>query len=38
MIEQDAHDIATWHNQEPYTFYNADRDPDDLAELLNPQS
>ncbi len=38
MIEQDAHAIAKWHYQEPYTFYDAEQDPDDLAELLNPQS
>ena len=38
MNEQDAHAIAKWHYQDPYTFYDADQDPDDLAELLNPQS
>ena len=38
MNEQDAHAIATWQYQEPYTFYDADQDPDDLADLLNPQS
>ena len=36
MIEQDAHTIATWQYQEPSTFYDADQDPDDLAELQNP--
>lgn len=38
MNEQEAHAIAKWHYQSPYTFYNADQDPDDLAELLSPQS
>jgi hypothetical protein len=38
MLEQDAHAIATWQYQKPSTFYDADQDPDDLAELLNPQS
>jgi [ribosomal protein S18]-alanine N-acetyltransferase len=38
MIEQDAHAIATWQYQKPSPFYNADQDPDDLAELLNPHS
>jgi ribosomal-protein-alanine N-acetyltransferase len=38
MNEQDAHVIARWHYPDPYTFYDADQDPGDLAELLNPQS
>src|SRR5260370_7473196 len=38
MNEQDAHTIAKWHYQDPYTFYDTDQDPDDLTELLNPQS
>jgi ribosomal-protein-alanine N-acetyltransferase len=38
MNEQDARAIAQWHYQDPYNFYDADQDPDDLAELLDPQS
>lgn len=38
MNEGDARAIAGWHYQEPYTFYDMDQDPDDLAELLNPRS
>ena len=38
MNEQEAHAIAKWHYRSPYTFYDADQDPNDLAELLNPQS
>jgi [ribosomal protein S18]-alanine N-acetyltransferase len=38
MNEQEAHAIAKWHYQSPYTFYDVEQDPEDLAELLNPQS
>jgi ribosomal-protein-alanine N-acetyltransferase len=38
MNEGDAHTIAQWHYEEPYTFYDFDQDPEDLEELLNPQS
>ncbi|HXX77756.1 MAG TPA: hypothetical protein VEI53_04645 [Ktedonobacteraceae bacterium] len=38
MKQQDAHQIATWHYDKPYDFYDWDQDPEDLAELLNPQS
>ena len=38
MKREDAHQIAAWHYEAPYDFYDADQDPEDLAELLNPQS
>jgi [ribosomal protein S18]-alanine N-acetyltransferase len=36
MTAADAHAIAGWRYPEPYSFYDADADPDDLAELLDP--
>jgi hypothetical protein len=36
MAESEAHQIVGWHYPEPYDFYDADRDADDLAELLVP--
>ena len=38
MKEEDAHQIASWHYEAPYDFYDMDQDPDDLAELLHPPS
>ena len=38
MKREDAHQIAAWHYEAPYDFYDWTRDPEDLAELLNPQS
>jgi len=38
MQQEDAHQIAAWHYDSPYDFYDWDQDPEDLAELLNPQS
>jgi ribosomal-protein-alanine N-acetyltransferase len=38
MKLEDAHQIASWHYEAPYDFYDWDRDAADLAELLNPQS
>jgi ribosomal-protein-alanine N-acetyltransferase len=36
MTADDAHAIATWRYPEPYDFYDSDRDPGDLALLLDP--
>jgi ribosomal-protein-alanine N-acetyltransferase len=36
MTADDAAAIATWRYPEPYSFYDSDRDPDDLAQLLDP--
>jgi len=36
MTAADAHAIATWRYLGEYSFYDADADPDDLAELLDP--
>jgi ribosomal-protein-alanine N-acetyltransferase len=37
MSQEDAVVIATWRYPPPYDFYDADADPDDLAELLDPR-
>jgi ribosomal-protein-alanine N-acetyltransferase len=36
MTAEDAHAVAAWRYPGEYSFYNADADPDDLAELLDP--
>lgn len=36
MTEVDALAVAGWRYPEQYAFYNADADPADLAELLDP--
>ena len=36
MTAADADAIAGWRYPGEYRFYDADRDPDDLAELLDP--
>jgi [ribosomal protein S18]-alanine N-acetyltransferase len=36
MRESDARAIAEWRYPGVYAFYDADQDPDDLAELLDP--
>ena len=36
MTAQDAAAIAAWRYPEPYDFYDWDRDPGDLAQLLDP--
>ena len=38
MNDDDARPIAAWHYEPPYDFYDMAQDPDDLAELLDPQS
>jgi [ribosomal protein S18]-alanine N-acetyltransferase len=36
MTAADAHAVATWRYPDEYSFYDADADPGDLAELLDP--
>lgn len=36
MTETDAHAVAGWRYPGVYAFYDADADPEDLAELLDP--
>ena len=36
MTAADAHVVAAWRYPGEYSFYDADADPDDLAELLDP--
>jgi hypothetical protein len=36
MTADDAHVVAAWRYDDPYSFYDCDRDPEDLAELLDP--
>ena len=38
MDDADAREISGWRYAPPYDFYDATADPDDLAELLAPQS
>jgi ribosomal-protein-alanine N-acetyltransferase len=35
LSDADAQAIAAWRYPPPYDFYDADQDPDDLAELLD---
>jgi ribosomal-protein-alanine N-acetyltransferase len=37
MNEEDAREVAAWHYEPPYDFYDAASDPDDLAELLDQE-
>jgi [ribosomal protein S18]-alanine N-acetyltransferase len=37
MTQADAEAIAVWHYPEPFSFYDWSADPNDLAELLDPQ-
>ena len=37
MSQEDAVAITTWRYPPPYDFYDADADPGDLAELLDPR-
>src|ERR1043166_6517781 len=36
MTAADATEIAAWRYPEPYDFYDWDRDPADLSDLLDP--
>ncbi len=38
MSAQSAQAIARWQYEGVYSFYNAESDPDDLAELLDPHN
>ncbi len=38
MSQSDAEEIVTWTYDEPYSFFNMENDPEDLAELLSPES
>jgi [ribosomal protein S18]-alanine N-acetyltransferase len=37
MTQEDAEAVASWHYPAPFSFYDWDQDPDDLAELLDPK-
>ena len=37
MDDADAQEISGWRYDPPYDFYDATSDPDDLAELLDPE-
>ncbi len=37
MDDTDAEEIAGWHHDPPYDFYDWDADPEDLAELRDPE-
>lgn len=38
MSQEDAEAIAAWRYRDEYSFYDWTSDPDDLAELLDPQA
>jgi [ribosomal protein S18]-alanine N-acetyltransferase len=38
MSQADAEAIAGWHYPEPFSFYDWTADPNDLAELLDPEA
>jgi len=37
MDDADAREVSGWRYGPPYDFYDADADPQDLAELLDPE-
>ena len=37
MNAQEASEISAWHYEPPYDFHDTTNDPDDLAELLDPE-
>jgi hypothetical protein len=36
MTQTEAREVADWQFDDPYSFYEMSRDPDDLQELLDP--
>jgi ribosomal-protein-alanine N-acetyltransferase len=36
LTDADAREVARWHYEPPYDFYDFEAEPDDLAELLDP--
>jgi ribosomal-protein-alanine N-acetyltransferase len=38
LEQADAEAVASWRYPEPYAFYDWPADPDDLAELLDPEA
>jgi ribosomal-protein-alanine N-acetyltransferase len=36
LEQTDAAAIAAWRYDDPYSFYNLDQDPEDLAEFMDP--
>jgi [ribosomal protein S18]-alanine N-acetyltransferase len=36
MTQTEAQEVADWKYDDPYSFYDMSRDPDDLQELLDP--
>ena len=37
MSQRVAQEVSGWHYEPPYSFYDADQDPEDLAELLDSE-
>lgn len=37
MTDREAREIAAWHYEPPYDFYDMAQDPEDLEELLDPE-
>ncbi len=37
MDDADAHEVSGWRYDPPYDFYDGDADPEDLAELRDPE-
>ena len=37
MTQAEAETVAAWHYEAPYDFYDFESDPEDLAEILDPE-